>query len=401
MPLLMPLVLSTLLFCIGVYGVLARRNAILVLMAVELMLNAVNLNLVAFDVWLRDALHGGPGASRCSSSPSPPPRSGSAWRSCCSSSATGETTQLDELRRAARSRRGAGAVTPVYVALLAPALAAVLGLLGGGSGRGSSCRSRSPAPAVALGAAVALAVRAVDRGPALLERASWRRRAPASADRCRTGRLVLGLDLRVDGLAALVLGGGHGGRAAPCRSTRRRTSRATRATVVRRARLAVHRGDAARRLRRRPVRAAGRLGGHGRLLLLPDRPPLGAAEAPGPARSRRSSSPGSATSASCSASSCSATAAGTFRISGDRRGALPGACRTGTLTAATLLLLVRRGRQVGAVPAAHLAAGRDGRPDPDQRADPRGDDGGRRHLPRRPAVRRVPASRRRRWPCWR
>ena len=38
---------------------LARRNAILVLMSVELMLNAVNLNLVAFDVHLRDALLSG------------------------------------------------------------------------------------------------------------------------------------------------------------------------------------------------------------------------------------------------------------------------------------------------------------------------------------------------------
>ncbi|MER7172839.1 NADH-quinone oxidoreductase subunit NuoK [Streptomyces mesophilus] len=54
-----PAVLAALLFCIGLYGVLARRNAILVLMSVELMLNAVNLNLVAFDVWLRDALHAG------------------------------------------------------------------------------------------------------------------------------------------------------------------------------------------------------------------------------------------------------------------------------------------------------------------------------------------------------
>ncbi|AGI90022.1 NADH-quinone oxidoreductase subunit NuoK [Streptomyces albidoflavus] len=58
-----PAVLSALLFAIGVYGLLARRNAILVLMSVELMLNAVNLNLVAFDVWLsttlRDTLHGG------------------------------------------------------------------------------------------------------------------------------------------------------------------------------------------------------------------------------------------------------------------------------------------------------------------------------------------------------
>lgn len=54
-----PAVLAVLLFCVGVYGVLARRNAILVLMSVELMLNAVNLNLVAFDVWLRDAFHAG------------------------------------------------------------------------------------------------------------------------------------------------------------------------------------------------------------------------------------------------------------------------------------------------------------------------------------------------------
>ncbi|MFF4362364.1 NADH-quinone oxidoreductase subunit NuoK [Streptomyces sp. NPDC001604] len=58
-----PAVLSALLFCTGLYGVLARRNAILVLMSVELMLNAVNLNLVAFDVWLskaaREKLHSG------------------------------------------------------------------------------------------------------------------------------------------------------------------------------------------------------------------------------------------------------------------------------------------------------------------------------------------------------
>jgi NADH-quinone oxidoreductase subunit K len=59
MHLLYPLVVSALLFSIGVYGVLARRNAILVLLSVELMLNAVNLNLVAFDVWLRDELHTG------------------------------------------------------------------------------------------------------------------------------------------------------------------------------------------------------------------------------------------------------------------------------------------------------------------------------------------------------
>jgi NADH:ubiquinone oxidoreductase subunit K len=42
------LILSAFLFCTGAYGVLARRNSVLVLMSVELMLNAVNLNLVAF-----------------------------------------------------------------------------------------------------------------------------------------------------------------------------------------------------------------------------------------------------------------------------------------------------------------------------------------------------------------
>jgi NADH-quinone oxidoreductase subunit K len=54
-----PAVLAVLLFSVGLYGVLARRNSVLVLMSVELMLNAVNLNLVAFDVWLRDTLHAG------------------------------------------------------------------------------------------------------------------------------------------------------------------------------------------------------------------------------------------------------------------------------------------------------------------------------------------------------
>jgi NADH:ubiquinone oxidoreductase subunit K len=42
------LLLGAVLFSIGVYGVLARRNAVLVLMSVELILNAVNLNLIAF-----------------------------------------------------------------------------------------------------------------------------------------------------------------------------------------------------------------------------------------------------------------------------------------------------------------------------------------------------------------
>jgi NADH:ubiquinone oxidoreductase subunit K len=52
----LPLVLifSALLFSAGVYGVLARRNAVMVLMAIELMLNAVNVNLVAFSAQIQD-----------------------------------------------------------------------------------------------------------------------------------------------------------------------------------------------------------------------------------------------------------------------------------------------------------------------------------------------------------
>ena len=50
----MVLIFSALLFSTGVYGVLARRNAVLVLMSIELMLNAVNINLVAFSQHLQD-----------------------------------------------------------------------------------------------------------------------------------------------------------------------------------------------------------------------------------------------------------------------------------------------------------------------------------------------------------
>jgi len=45
------LFLGAFLFCVGVYGVLARRNAVLVLMSIELILNAVNINLVAFGAF--------------------------------------------------------------------------------------------------------------------------------------------------------------------------------------------------------------------------------------------------------------------------------------------------------------------------------------------------------------
>ena len=45
------LVLSAILFSIGIYGVLTRRNAVLILMSVELMLNAASINMVAFAVY--------------------------------------------------------------------------------------------------------------------------------------------------------------------------------------------------------------------------------------------------------------------------------------------------------------------------------------------------------------
>jgi NADH:ubiquinone oxidoreductase subunit K len=55
MPITGYLLLSAFLFCTGIYGVLARRNGVLVLMSIELMLNAVNINLVAFSARLNDA----------------------------------------------------------------------------------------------------------------------------------------------------------------------------------------------------------------------------------------------------------------------------------------------------------------------------------------------------------
>ena len=45
------LLLAAVLFCVGVYGVLARRNGVLVLMSIELILNAVNINLIAFGAF--------------------------------------------------------------------------------------------------------------------------------------------------------------------------------------------------------------------------------------------------------------------------------------------------------------------------------------------------------------
>ena len=48
------LLLAAILFCIGVFGVIARRNAVMVLMSIELVLNSVNLNLIAFALMNQD-----------------------------------------------------------------------------------------------------------------------------------------------------------------------------------------------------------------------------------------------------------------------------------------------------------------------------------------------------------
>ncbi len=50
------LILSAILFSIGFYGVLAKRNAVIVLMCIELMLNAVNITLVAFSRYVVPAM---------------------------------------------------------------------------------------------------------------------------------------------------------------------------------------------------------------------------------------------------------------------------------------------------------------------------------------------------------
>jgi len=54
-PLEYELILSAMLFCIGLYGVLARKNGIIVLMSIEILLNAAILNFVAFAAYLGDA----------------------------------------------------------------------------------------------------------------------------------------------------------------------------------------------------------------------------------------------------------------------------------------------------------------------------------------------------------
>ncbi len=59
MTLIQFLIVATALFSFGLYGVITRKNAVLVLASVELMLAAVNINLVVFDVYLNDSLNSG------------------------------------------------------------------------------------------------------------------------------------------------------------------------------------------------------------------------------------------------------------------------------------------------------------------------------------------------------
>lgn len=59
MHVVIPTVAAAVLFATGTYGVLRRRNAILVLISVELMLNGVNLDLISLNLYWRDAIASG------------------------------------------------------------------------------------------------------------------------------------------------------------------------------------------------------------------------------------------------------------------------------------------------------------------------------------------------------
>lgn len=54
MPIIAPLLLAALMFSAGVYGILARRHGVMLLMSVELMINAANINLIVFSQHLGD-----------------------------------------------------------------------------------------------------------------------------------------------------------------------------------------------------------------------------------------------------------------------------------------------------------------------------------------------------------
>ena len=358
-----PAVLAVLLFCIGLYGVLARRNAILVLMSVELMLNAVNLNLVAFDVWLRDTLHAGQALTLFTIAIAAA-EIGIGLAIVLLVYRNRGSSDIDRLRDLAETtgRRGRGpaaghhgggrrvtlTTTAVLVPLL-PFLGAVAGLLLG---------RRAPGFVRPLAVLPTLAAAALDRDRRRRtgHRPGHRRRHPAHPDRLgphRPGpapRRLRRADRRP--------GRGRGDLRADL--LHRLSARRSALPLLRRAGLALHLRDAAGRLHRRPDGAAGRLGSHGHLLLLPRRPLLGdrgrprrlpqglprhqARRRPLPVRHLR---------------------AGRRRrdLPDHRHPRLRRQRRPGPPDADRAAAAGRCRGQVGAVPAAHLAAGRDGRPD--------------------------------------
>ena len=136
MHLVYPVVIAALLFSVGVYGVLARRNAILVLMSVELMLNAVNLNLVLFDMrWARPAARragahavrhrAGGGRGRAG------PRPGPAGLPQPPHRRRRPAAHTLRPRSRTRRRRGAPVIVLAAVAVLLPFAAAFVGMIFG------------------------------------------------------------------------------------------------------------------------------------------------------------------------------------------------------------------------------------------------------------------------------
>ena len=230
------------LFGIGVYVVLARRHAMLVLMGVELMLNAVNLNLVAFDAWWHDAARLRSGARAVRRSRSPPPRSASGWRSCCWSSApTGTSTSTSCVSWPTATRSSRRRCEPdrsgVHVVIVAPGLRLPLA---------GAAVARRRAPRRAAAPAVGVAGSAVARWASRWSSASSTGAIGAAVDvtGCTsrpTGGIPISVALRVDQLSASMLVLATIGGAARADLLGRLPARRPALPVVRRARLHLHR----------------------------------------------------------------------------------------------------------------------------------------------------------------
>ena len=389
-----------LLFAIGVYGVLARRNAVLVLMGVELMLNAVNLNFVAFDAQLRDVLHGGQTLRAVRHRD----------RRGRDRAGAGDRAAGVPHARAHRRRRPARAGRPRSDA---------------STGRASTgSRGRAGERAAARGAARAVRDRAASRwssgtaptrppraiavgGSALGLRAGRRARASrtsATPSPCRTCPRPAAPPGRPSSSRRTST------RSAPCSCCSPATvallvqvyslgylARRPALPVLRRARRRVFTGAMAdRRHRRRPLGAARRLGADGRLLLLPDRAPLGARRRP---RRRGEGVPDHAHRRPRAAVRDHRARRALRHLPDQhdrargRRGGLAARRAAGCRRCCWSVAVAR---QVGPGAVPHLAAGRDARPDADLRADPRGHHGRGRRVPGRADVPAVPRPPRRR-----